>query len=153
MPPRRDSSPPRLDETLRAEHAAGNAGATHRAIGQRVGVPHQHVGEWRDPLSGRVLKLTKVVKLGPTLAPRFLRALAAKLEESAPHARRDIRDAVLEVQEAAGAIARCAREILADNHITDDEDLLLEAALLAAEAKLTAVRAARAEHRASRSVR
>ena len=136
-----------LHETLRAAHAGGNAGATHRAIGARLGVAHQHVSEWCDPLSGRVLKLTRAVRLGSTLAPAFLRALASKIEARGGM-KVDLRDAALGVQEAAGGLARCVREVLADGEIDDAEDRALEAALLAAEAEIAAVRAARAQHRA-----
>lgn len=159
--PARDSSPPSdpaetaaaglsarvLHRTLAALHASGHVGATYRAIGERVGVPHQHVGEWCQEISGRVPKLTKILRMGARIAPAILRALAAEIEESGGR-HVDLRDAALGVQESAGRLARCVREALADEHITDEEDAALEAVLLTAEADIAAVRAARAQHRA-----
>lgn len=159
----RDSSPPRpahieesaaialvattLHETFREEHAAGNLGATYRAAGERAGLPHQHVGELCNPVSGRTAKLHKPIMMGKRLAARFYRKLASKLEAQV-RGTLDLRDAALGVQESAGKLARCVREALTDEVISDAEDAAIEATLLAAEADIAAVRAARAQHRA-----
>lgn len=153
----RDSSPPKaadpaetaaatlaarvLHRTLAALHAAGNGGATYRALGARVDVPHQHVGEWCQDLSGRTPKLTKVLRMGPSIAPAVLRALAAEVEASSPRAV-DLRDAALGVQESAGSLASRVRAALADGHVDAEERQGIEAVLLAAEAEVAAVRAA-----------
>lgn len=135
-----------LHDTLAALRAAGNAGASYDAIGKRCGVPRQHVNEWCNPGYERTPKLTRIVRMGSTIGPAVLRALAAKLEARAGH--RDVRDAALGVQEAAGVVARSVRETLADGVILDAEERSLEAALLAAEAEIAATRAAIASHRA-----
>lgn len=134
-----------LHETLAALRAAGNAGASYDAVATRVGVQKQHVYEWCTPGFDRSPKLTKVTRMGSHIAPAVLRALAAKLEARAGI--RDLRDAALGVQEAAGTVARSVREALADNEITDAEERALEASLLGAEAEIAATRAAIAKHR------
>lgn len=162
----RDSSPPAtpdpaetaaadlfarvLHRTLTSLHKGGHVGASYRALAERVGSPYQHVGEWCQPLSGRVPKVTKVLRMGVRVAPAVLRALAAELEGSGARSV-DLRDAAIGVQESAGRLARAVRDALADGVITDEEDGALEAVLLTAEADIAAVRAARAQHRARRS--
>ena len=163
---RRDSSPPPstavagaqrviaevLHTTLTAQHRAGNAGATYEAVARRIGGSKQHVGEACDPLSGRTLSLTKAVLLGATIAPAFLRSLAARIESDAGH-RADLRDATMAMQESTGSVAKTVRIALADGVVTDAEGADIEAALLAAEADIAATRAALAQHRARRGVR
>lgn len=136
-----------LHRTLAALHAGGHGGATYRAIGERVGVPHQHVGEWCQELSGRTPKLTKILRMGARIAPAVLRALAAEIETKSGQVL-DLRDVALGFQVKAGEYAALVRAALADNHLDADENASLEATELEVEAQIAASRAARAQHRA-----
>lgn len=138
-----------LHETIRAQHAAGNGGATYRAIAKRLGVPYQHIGDWCSPLSGRVAKIVRLAQLGPILAPAFFRALAAKLEERAG-VQRDLRDVALGTQERVGDLSRLVRAALRDGVIDADEERSLEAVFAGIEADVSAARAAVAQHRVKR---
>ncbi len=129
-----------LRETLDAEHTTGNQGATCAAIGERCGVPRQRVSEWMNPLSGRTPKVEKAARMGPRIAPRFFRRLAAKIE--AQHGAGDLRDATLDVHDATGRLSQRVREALADGVITPEEEARIEAEILESEARLTATRAA-----------
>lgn len=135
-----------LHRTLAGLHQRGNSGASYRAIGERVGVSYQRVGEWCQPLSGRSPNLLKVLRMGPSIAPAVLRALAAEVEAQAGKVL-DLRDVALGFQVMAGEYASRVRAALADDHITPEEDRELEAAELAVEAQVAASRAARAQRR------
>lgn len=134
-----------LHETLGALRAAGNPGASYEAVGQRCGVPKQHVNEWCSPGYERSPKLAKIARMGPTVGPAVLRSLAARLEARAGH--RDIPDAALGLLESSGVVARCVREALTDGEISDAEERALEASLLGVEAEIAATRAAIARKR------
>lgn len=136
-----------LHRTLGALHKGGNGGASYRAIGERVGVSYQRVGEWCQPLSGRTPTLQKVLRMGPSIAPAYLRALAAEVEAQSGKVL-DLRDVALGFQVMAGEYASRVRAALADDHVTPEEDRELEAAELAVEAQVAASRAARAQRRA-----
>lgn len=159
----RDSSPPKavdpaetaaveivattLHDTLGTLFRSGNKGATYEAVGARCGVPKQHVGEWCQPLSGRSPRLAKIVRMGATIAPSVLRALAARIEAQSGRVL-DLRDVALGFQVIAGEYAGRVRAALADDHLDTDEDAALEATELEVEAQIAASRAARAQRRA-----
>lgn len=139
-------------ETIDRAHRAGDKSCTYRGLARGSEVPHQHIHDWTNPLSGRSPRAAVLFEvLGPRRAVQWCERAAAKLRSLLPldaHGPCDLRDAALGVQESAGRLAQCVREVLRDDHITDEEDAAIEATLLAAEAHIAAVRAARAQHRA-----
>lgn len=144
-------------ETIDSAHRAGDRACTYRGLARGGEVPHQHIHDWTSPLSGRSPRAAVLFDvLGPRRSILWCERAAAKLRALLPQeasALKDLRDAALGMQESAGRLARCVREALADDFITDDEDAAIEATLLAAEADIAAVRAARAQHRARGGVR
>lgn len=135
-------------DTLRALKLTDNA-ISYTTVGDRLGVPKQHVGDWCDPLSERRPRVVQLIMLGPRVAPAIFRALAAAVEATVEAAASvDLRELALGVQTRVGELSKSVNDAWRDRKLSLAEIEDIEARCHATSAETSAILAVCAQARA-----